>query len=90
MPGPSANGLKRENQALREQLDSFQGHVRIITDEARMQKLLEMARQVGPTGCNALITGESGTGQGAVCALPARTWWSSGWPIRGCELWRLQ
>jgi DNA-binding NtrC family response regulator len=55
--------LKRENQALREQLDSFQGRIRIITEDARMQKLLEMARQVGPTGCNVLITGESGTGK---------------------------
>ena len=55
--------LKRENQALRDQLDSFQGRVKIITEDTRMQKLLEMVRQVGPTGCNVLITGESGTGK---------------------------
>ncbi len=55
--------LKRENQALRAQLDSFQGRVKIITQDARMQKLLDMARQVGPTNCNVVITGESGTGK---------------------------
>ncbi len=55
--------LKRENHALREQLDGFQGRVKIITQDARMQKLLDMARQVGPTGCNVMITGESGTGK---------------------------
>ncbi|MFA5083363.1 MAG: sigma-54 dependent transcriptional regulator [Hydrogenophilaceae bacterium] len=55
--------LKRENLALREQLDGFQGRVKIITQDAQMQKLLEMARQVAPTGCNVMITGESGTGK---------------------------
>lgn len=55
--------LKRENQALRERLDDFQGRVKIITQDSRMQKLLEMARQVAPTGCNVMITGESGTGK---------------------------
>jgi DNA-binding NtrC family response regulator len=55
--------LKRENQALREQLDRVQGRVKIITQDTRMQKLLEMVRQIGPTGCNVVITGESGTGK---------------------------
>jgi DNA-binding NtrC family response regulator len=55
--------LKRENRALREQLDVYQGRVRIITRDGGMQKLLDMARQVAPTGCNVLITGESGTGK---------------------------
>jgi DNA-binding NtrC family response regulator len=55
--------LRRENLALREQLDTFRGRVKIITQDAHMQKLLEMARQIGPTGCNVLITGESGTGK---------------------------
>jgi len=36
---------------------------RVITRDRDMQKLLEMARQVAPTGCNVLITGESGTGK---------------------------
>jgi DNA-binding NtrC family response regulator len=55
--------LRRENQALREQVESFQGKVRIITQDAEMQRLLEMARQIAPTDCNVLITGESGTGK---------------------------
>lgn len=55
--------LKQENQILRDQLDTFQGQVKIITQDSAMQKLLDMARQIGPTGCNVLITGESGTGK---------------------------
>ena len=55
--------LKRENANLRAQLDTFQGRVKIITQDRTMQKLLDMARQIGPTGCNVLITGESGTGK---------------------------
>ncbi len=55
--------LKRENQELREQIERYQGKVKIITQDAAMQRLLEMARQVAPTGCNVLITGESGTGK---------------------------
>ncbi|MBV5344981.1 MAG: sigma 54-interacting transcriptional regulator, partial [Rhodoferax sp.] len=48
---------------LREQVESYQGKVKIITQDAAMQRLLEMARQVAPTDCNVLITGESGTGK---------------------------
>jgi len=55
--------LRRENQVLREQVESFQGKVRIITQNAEMQRLLDMARQIAPTDCNVLITGESGTGK---------------------------
>jgi transcriptional regulator with PAS, ATPase and Fis domain len=36
---------------------------RVITRDGGMKKLLDMARQVAPTGCNVLITGESGTGK---------------------------
>lgn len=55
--------LKRENRALRAELDAINGRTRIITRDGGMQKLLEMARQVAPTGCNVLISGESGTGK---------------------------
>lgn len=55
--------LKRENRALREQLDAYQGRGRIITRDDAMRRLLDMARQVAPTGCNVLISGESGTGK---------------------------
>ncbi|MGE5807911.1 MAG: sigma-54-dependent transcriptional regulator [Nitrospirota bacterium] len=55
--------LKTENRHLREQLDSYQGKVKIITQDPSMQKLLETARQIAPTDCNVLVTGESGTGK---------------------------
>jgi DNA-binding NtrC family response regulator len=55
--------LKTENRHLREQLDSYQGKVKIITQDPSMQKLLDTARQIAPTDCNVLVTGESGTGK---------------------------
>jgi DNA-binding NtrC family response regulator len=55
--------LKKENQNLREQIDSYQGRVKIITQNADMQRLLDTARQIAPTDCNILINGESGTGK---------------------------
>lgn len=55
--------LRRENQALRDQVDHFGDKVRILTHNAAMQRLLGMARQIAPTDCNVLITGESGTGK---------------------------
>jgi DNA-binding NtrC family response regulator len=55
--------LKTENRGLREQLESYQGKVKIITQDPALQKLLDTARQIAPTDCNVLITGESGTGK---------------------------
>jgi DNA-binding NtrC family response regulator len=55
--------LKRENRQLREQLESYQGKVKIITKDPNIQKLLETAQQIAPTDCNVLVTGESGTGK---------------------------
>ena len=55
--------LKGENRQLREQIESYQGKVKIITQDAQMQKLLDTARQIAPTDCNVIITGESGTGK---------------------------
>jgi DNA-binding NtrC family response regulator len=55
--------LKNENRQLREQIESYQGKVKIITQDAQMQRLLDTARQIAPTDCNVLITGESGTGK---------------------------
>ncbi len=55
--------LKVENRQLREQLDSYQGKVKIITQDANMRRLLDTARQIAPTDCNILISGESGTGK---------------------------
>ncbi|HBR21014.1 MAG TPA: Fis family transcriptional regulator, partial [Nitrospiraceae bacterium] len=55
--------LKKENRQLREQIESFQGKVKIITQDANMQRLLDMVKQIAPTDCNVVFTGESGTGK---------------------------
>ncbi|MCL4475791.1 MAG: sigma-54 dependent transcriptional regulator [Nitrospirae bacterium] len=55
--------LKTENRHLREQLENYQGKVKIITQDSHMERLLDSARQVAPTDCNIIITGESGTGK---------------------------
>ncbi|MBL3528134.1 MAG: sigma-54-dependent Fis family transcriptional regulator [gamma proteobacterium endosymbiont of Lamellibrachia anaximandri] len=55
--------LKRENRQLKEQLTNRRMGPSIITQDAIMQRLLEMAQQIAPTDTNVLITGESGTGK---------------------------
>src|SRR5574341_19893 len=55
--------LKKENRHLREQLESYQGKVKIITQDRVMQKLLETARQIAPVDTNVIVAGESGTGK---------------------------
>ena len=55
--------LKRENRALREQLTESRNAPTIITQDAIMKRLLEMARQIAPADTNVLISGESGTGK---------------------------
>jgi DNA-binding NtrC family response regulator len=55
--------LKKENVRLREQIEKYQGKVKIITQNSNMQRLLETAKQIAPTDCNVLISGESGTGK---------------------------
>lgn len=55
--------LKKENTQLREQIDKFEGKVKIITQDAKMQSILDTASQIAPTDCNILVSGESGTGK---------------------------
>ncbi len=55
--------LKNENRQLREQLESYKGKVKIITQNTAMMRLLDTARQIAPTDCNVLLSGESGTGK---------------------------
>jgi DNA-binding NtrC family response regulator len=55
--------LKRENTQLREQIEKFEGKIKIITQDPAMQKLLDTSRQIAPTDCNVLLSGESGTGK---------------------------
>lgn len=55
--------LKKENSLLREQLEQFEGKVKIITQNNVVKGLLDTARQIAPTDCSVLISGESGTGK---------------------------
>ncbi|MCP4196782.1 MAG: sigma-54-dependent Fis family transcriptional regulator [Proteobacteria bacterium] len=55
--------LKRENRELKARLSNGRNEPSIITQDAIMQRLLEMTRQIAPTDTNVLITGESGTGK---------------------------
>lgn len=55
--------LKRENRVLRRRIEDYEGPSNIITQDPRMRRLMDTARQIGPTDCNVLITGESGTGK---------------------------
>lgn len=55
--------LRDENRSLKQQVETLQGHVRILTQDSGMLRLLELARQIAPTDCSVLIVGESGTGK---------------------------
>jgi len=55
--------LKNENRELREQIEYFQGKVKVVSQNPAMQRLLDTAKQIAPTDCNVLLTGESGTGK---------------------------
>jgi DNA-binding NtrC family response regulator len=55
--------LKKENARLKEHLRDFHGEAKLITDDLKIKKILEMARQVAATETNVVICGESGTGK---------------------------
>ncbi len=55
--------LRRDNLALRQQLDQRYGFESIIGNNPRMLRALETLRQIAPTNATVLIYGESGTGK---------------------------
>jgi len=55
--------LRRENDALRREVEGYREGEGIVTQDVAMQRLLETARQIAPTDCSVLLTGESGTGK---------------------------
>jgi DNA-binding NtrC family response regulator len=55
--------LKKENRRLRDSIETLKDPVDIVTQDPRMLKVLDTAREVTATDCNILITGESGTGK---------------------------
>ena len=55
--------LKRENRQLRSRLGDKGAGSSIITQDAAIQRLLDMATQIASADTNVLITGESGTGK---------------------------
>jgi len=55
--------LKRENAQLRAHIESFEGKVKIISKDSKIEALMDTAKQIGPTDCNVIVSGESGTGK---------------------------
>lgn len=55
--------LKKENRILREEIEKYEGKVKIISRDPEMQRLLDISKQIAPTDCNILLSGESGTGK---------------------------
>ncbi|HSQ63968.1 MAG TPA: sigma-54 dependent transcriptional regulator [Polyangiaceae bacterium] len=55
--------LVQEAQALRDKLRDRNAFHHIVTNDPKMQELLQLIAQVGPSRASVLITGESGTGK---------------------------
>ncbi|HIJ85174.1 MAG: response regulator [Magnetococcales bacterium] len=54
---------KQEHLDLTEEMLNAQGDSAIITRDSAMLRLIETARQIAPSDCNVLLTGESGVGK---------------------------
>ncbi|MFH1035332.1 MAG: sigma-54 dependent transcriptional regulator [Pseudomonadota bacterium] len=55
--------LKEELQQLRRDLKAREGLGLILGNNANIQKMVRTLKQIAPTECNVLITGETGTGK---------------------------
>jgi len=61
--------LRDENVKLRDQVDALSEPSGIITNNPRMQKVLDTAKKVAATDSTILVTGESGTGKTLLAKL---------------------
>jgi len=61
--------LREENTKLRDQVDALSEPSAIVTQNPRMQKVLDTAKKVAVTDSTILITGESGTGKTLLAKL---------------------
>jgi NtrC-family two-component system response regulator AlgB len=61
--------LREENTKLRDQVDALSEPSAIVTQNSRMQKVLDTAKKVAVTDSTILITGESGTGKTLLAKL---------------------
>ena len=61
--------LREENSKLRDQVDTLSEPSAIVTQNSKMQKVLDTAKKVAVTDSTILITGESGTGKTLLAKL---------------------
>src|ERR671912_572993 len=57
------SSLRKQNEALREQLVDVSGFEGVVGSSPAMKKVIQTARQVAPSDIPVLIQGESGTGK---------------------------
>ena len=61
--------LQQENTYLRQEVQEFQGHKRLIGRSAALQRVVARVEQVAPTGSTVLLQGETGSGKEVVASV---------------------
>ena len=79
------SALKRENAALRRELEMDQGLEGIIGESPAMHQVFQLMRRVAPTDGTVLITGESGTGKEMVVRALHRLSRRKDKPLVACD-----